>query len=78
MLPLEDYNEEFTEVPEDGSADAHTDEGTEEQAGNALDKTLLSEQQLSMFEQAEKFCTGEYQGDLVALQECWEQRRRLR
>lgn len=69
MLPLEDYNEEFTEVPEDGSADAHTDEGTEEQAGNALDKTLLSEQQLSMFEQAEKFCTGEYQGDLVALQE---------
>ena len=69
MLPLEDYNEEFTEVPEDGSADAHTDEGTEEQAGNALDKTLPSEQQLSMFEQAEKFCTGEYQGDLVALQE---------
>lgn len=69
MLPLEDYNEEFTEVPEDGSADAHTDEGTEEQTGNALDKTLLSEQQLSMFEQAEKFCTGEYQGDLVALQE---------
>ncbi len=69
MLPLENYNEEFTEVPEDGSADAHTDEGTEEQAGNALDKTLLSEQQLSMFEQAEKFCTGEYQGDLVALQE---------
>lgn len=69
MLPLEDYNEEFTEVPEDGSADAHMDEGTEEQAGNALDKTLLSEQQLSMFEQAEKFCTGEYQGDLVALQE---------
>ena len=69
MLPLEDYNEEFTEVPEDGSADAHTDEGTEEQTGNSLDKTLLSEQQLSMFEQAEKFCTGEYQGDLVALQE---------
>lgn len=70
MLPLEDYNEEFAEIPEEGSADAHTDEGTEEQTGDsAIDKALLSEQQLSMFEQAEKFCTGEYQGDLVVLQE---------
>ncbi len=70
MLPLEDYNEEFTEIPEDGSADAHTDEGTEEQTGDStIDKALLSEQQLSMFEQAEKFCTGEYQGDLVVFQE---------
>ena len=70
MLPLEEYNEELTEIPEDGSADVHTDEGTEGQTeDSAVDKALLSEQQLSMFEQAEKFCTGEYQGDLVVLQE---------
>lgn len=70
MLPLEDYNEELTEIPEDGSTDAPAGEGTEGQTGDSvIDKALLSEQQLSMFEQAEKFCTGEYQGDLAALQE---------
>lgn len=70
MLPLEEYNEELTEIPEDGSTDAPADEGTEGQTGDSvIDKALLSEQQLSMFEQAEKFCTGEYQGDLAALRE---------
>lgn len=44
------------------TADSSTD-------GDIIDKTLLSAENLEKFEKLEKFCKGEYEGDVVSLQE---------
>lgn len=71
-----DTNTEGTETPDanaEGTETSDTNtEGTEASDGSAedaLDKTLLSAENLEKFEKLEKFCKGEYEGDAASLQE---------
>lgn len=76
--PSENTDSSTGEIPaatEDGSTDESSDsssEGTDGSAEASTEDTLntdtLTEEGKTKFEQTQKFCTGEYEGDLAVLQ----------
>lgn len=67
----EDGSDEYEEIPEDDGLDGEIPDAQGEEE-DLLTPDMLSEDSRSLYDRAQKFCEGEYEGDAAALSEAMD------